>query len=74
MVLWEFPRQLNEQEIQEKAAMLAKMSEEVLPEGANAELLGQLVGQIGPLKAKYIDPKKDYCTAQSTTKISRAIY
>ena len=38
------------------------MSEEVLPEGANSELLGQLMGQIGPLKTKYMDPTKDYGT------------
>ena len=52
---------MNEKEQEEKAAMLVAMSEEVLPEGANSELLGQLLSQIGPLKTKYINPTKDYC-------------
>lgn len=65
MIVWEFPRKLNEKEIEEKAAMLAAMSQEVLPEGANSELLSQLVSQIGPLKAKYVDPTKDYCMSAS---------
>lgn len=65
MIVWEFPRQLNEKEIEEKAAMLAEMSKEVLPEGANSELLNQLVGQVVSLKAKYVDPRKDYCMLAS---------
>ena len=41
--------------------MLEEMKAQALPEGANAQLIGQVFGQIGGFKERHCNPTKDHC-------------
>jgi GNAT superfamily N-acetyltransferase len=45
--------------------MNEEMKAQTLPEGANGQLIGQVIGQIGGFKERHCDPEREYCECLS---------